>query len=167
VLATPDCAPTQDQAGAESAFDQPTMSRILSLCLLSVYLTLFVSALPSPDEQTLLAPSDPHVSNSWSWSDCGESPYHSCPIITLMALASGSVTDVIEIKSLAISPDPPKPGDELTVTASGYVSRTIEVCFSVQAQHAILMSMSTGWRNGGCHGQVGVNQAFNQDLRYL
>ncbi|KAF8514485.1 MD-2-related lipid-recognition domain-containing protein [Gautieria morchelliformis] len=46
--------------------------------------------------------------------------------MALTALASGLPTDVIEVKSLKISPDPPKPGDELTVTASGYVSRTIE-----------------------------------------
>ncbi|KAF8591937.1 hypothetical protein K439DRAFT_615359 [Ramaria rubella] len=84
------------------------MTRLLSLALLPVYLSLFVAALPSANEQIPLAPADPHTSNSWEWSDCG------------------AASDVVEIKSLSLSPDPPKPGVNLTVTASGYVSSTIE-----------------------------------------
>jgi len=45
---------------------------------------------------------------SWGYTDCG------------------APTDVIEVKSIELSPDPPVPGQDLTVTASGYVKDTIE-----------------------------------------
>jgi len=38
----------------------------------------------------------------------------------------GLPTDVIQIESLTISPDPPKPGEDLTVKVSAYVTKTIE-----------------------------------------
>ena len=102
------------------------MYRILSACLLSIYLALCVASLPS-SEQTLLVPSVPHTSRSWEWSDCGVCFGRFTWRSVLMACHPGAVTDIIEIKSLQVSPDPPQPGKNLTVTASGRVSRTIEV----------------------------------------
>ena len=73
-----------------TSFSTPTMYRTLSICLLAASLFLSVSSIPSPDEQTLLAPSDPHVSSSWEWSDCGVYlPYRatrSCQAHSLIAL---------------------------------------------------------------------------------
>lgn len=110
-----------------------TMTRILSIYILSLYLALFISAGPSP-EQSLLAPSDPQVSSSWAWSDCGEcSPPNVCSCMVSMTFSPGTATDIVQVNSLEVSPDPPKPGQNLTVTASGYVSKTIQVsypCFS-------------------------------------
>ncbi|ORY78070.1 ML domain-domain-containing protein [Leucosporidium creatinivorum] len=48
-----------------------------------------------------------HTATRWDWVDCGEP------------------TDVIQIKSLEISPDPPVPGKNLTIKASGTVSDLI------------------------------------------
>ncbi|KAG8923972.1 Phosphatidylglycerol/phosphatidylinositol transfer protein [Tulasnella sp. 417] len=46
--------------------------------------------------------------NSWSWEDCG------------------LPTDIVEIQSISVSPDPPEPGKTLTVTAIGTAKETIE-----------------------------------------
>ncbi|KAM0786754.1 Phosphatidylglycerol/phosphatidylinositol transfer protein [Microbotryomycetes sp. NB124-2] len=50
----------------------------------------------------------PHTMTRWDWVDCGEP------------------TDVIQIKDVRISPDPPKPGKNLTVYASGTVNELID-----------------------------------------
>ncbi|KAG8954980.1 Phosphatidylglycerol/phosphatidylinositol transfer protein [Tulasnella sp. 424] len=46
--------------------------------------------------------------NSWSWEDCG------------------LPTDIVEIQSISVSPDPPEPGQSLTITAIGTAKETIE-----------------------------------------
>ena len=53
---------------------------------------------------------------------------------------TGTSTDLIEVKSIELSPDPPVPGQDLTVTASGYVKDTIEV-------RTVLFRMRNGERN--------------------
>jgi hypothetical protein len=42
----------------------------------------------------------------------------------------GGPADVIRIKSLTVSPDPPQPGQNLTVNVSAYVTQVIEVCIT-------------------------------------
>jgi hypothetical protein len=39
----------------------------------------------------------------------------------------GSPEDIVKIVSLTVSPDPPMPGQNLTVNVSAYVTRVIEV----------------------------------------
>jgi ML domain len=39
----------------------------------------------------------------------------------------GEPTDAVQIKSLTVKPDPPKPGHNLTIYASGTVKETIDV----------------------------------------
>ncbi|KAF7290154.1 ML domain-containing protein [Mycena indigotica] len=46
--------------------------------------------------------------SEWSWVDCG------------------TETDVVHLRSLDISPDPPVPGKELTVKVNGTVERRVE-----------------------------------------
>ncbi|SCV70227.1 BQ2448_1621 [Microbotryum intermedium] len=48
-----------------------------------------------------------HTTTQWNWTDCG------------------SPDDAIEIESIAISPDPPVPGKDLTIYASGKVKTLI------------------------------------------
>ncbi|GAA5960646.1 hypothetical protein JCM8115_001781 [Rhodotorula mucilaginosa] len=50
-----------------------------------------------------------HAMTQWGWSDCG--------------LVK---EDDLQIESLEVSPDPPKPGHNLTINASGRVNRRIE-----------------------------------------
>ena len=40
---------------------------------------------------------------------------------------TGSSTDVIDIEFIVVSPDPPKPGENMTVEVRGTVKETIEV----------------------------------------
>jgi hypothetical protein len=39
----------------------------------------------------------------------------------------GEPSDVVQIKSLKVSPDPPKPGEDLTVTVVGVANQQIKV----------------------------------------
>ncbi|KAG2350448.1 hypothetical protein BDR05DRAFT_954544 [Suillus weaverae] len=49
-----------------------------------------------------------HSMEGWSYSDCG------------------SPTDVVQLKSISLSPDPPKPGQDLTITAVGTAQQRVE-----------------------------------------
>lgn len=40
----------------------------------------------------------------------------------------GLPTDIVQLESIKVFPDPPKPGQELTVKATGIVTEVIEVC---------------------------------------
>ncbi|KAJ3559763.1 hypothetical protein NM688_g134 [Phlebia brevispora] len=79
------------------------MARVFFFTLLSLVLAGLCSATPM-DQQTLQTA----VSDKWSWKDCG------------------NPTDPVEIKSIEISPDPPKPGEDLTVTVIGEAKERIE-----------------------------------------
>jgi len=82
------------------------MARLSFIALLTLALSGIVHALPPAQQEILDRPV--HNSASWSYTDCG------------------LPTDVIEVRSLTVSPDPPVPGKELTVKASGLVKETIE-----------------------------------------
>jgi len=45
----------------------------------------------------------------------------------------GNDNYLIDVKEITIKPDPPKPGEDLEVTAKGYVKQTLEVRCSLQA----------------------------------
>jgi hypothetical protein len=78
----------------------------------------------------LLVGNEAELAEKWSYSDCGKSI--SLDLIDaepglIQRPAPGAPTDIIRLHSLEVSPDPPKPGQNLTVTASGTVLQTIEV----------------------------------------
>ncbi|KAJ6586447.1 ML domain-containing protein [Mycena vulgaris] len=64
------------------------------------------AALPGAPQLALAETS--RVADSWEWSSCGE------------------VGDPVQIKSITVSPDPPKIGAELTVSINAQVVETIE-----------------------------------------
>lgn len=43
-------------------------------------------------------------------------------------LPTGLPTDAVQLESIQVSPDPPQPGKDLTVTVKAIVQREIEVC---------------------------------------
>ncbi|KAG7099295.1 Phosphatidylglycerol/phosphatidylinositol transfer protein [Marasmius oreades] len=49
-----------------------------------------------------------HTTDSWRWEDCGNPE-----------------TDVIKINDIQVTPDPPQPGKELSVTVNGLARQTI------------------------------------------
>ncbi|KII93573.1 hypothetical protein PLICRDRAFT_100762 [Plicaturopsis crispa FD-325 SS-3] len=81
------------------------MARLSLLALLAVS----VSGL----SQVVLAQQEPlngpvHTSDSWTYKVCG------------------AESDVIQVKSIEVSPDPPAPGKDLTVTVKAYAQDRIE-----------------------------------------
>lgn len=91
-------------------------------------LTASSAVLGSPAQ--LLVGSEAELAEKWSYSDCGEyislDPIDAEPEL-IRRCALGLPTDIIKLHSLEVFPDPPKPGQNLTVTASGTVLQTIEV----------------------------------------
>ncbi|KAN0100690.1 ML domain containing protein [Tylopilus felleus] len=82
------------------------MVRLLSLSLLTV-LAGTALASPTPEQQILSDPTA-HTLQEWSYHDCGY------PV------------DPIHIKSIKLSPDPPQPGHDLTVTVTGTADEPVE-----------------------------------------
>ncbi|KIM67245.1 hypothetical protein SCLCIDRAFT_1210755 [Scleroderma citrinum Foug A] len=79
------------------------MVRVFSLSLLAL---LAGSAFANTQEVIL---DDPvYTLDSWEYTNCGNSD------------------DVIQLESLSVSPDPPKPGQELTITAVGVALKPIK-----------------------------------------
>jgi hypothetical protein len=72
----------------------------------------------------------------WSYEDCGTCFLQRiCRTQAINGIsylfffpATGGPDDIIELQSISISPEPPKPGQDLEITAKGRVKQTLEVC---------------------------------------
>lgn len=66
--------------------------------------------------------------DGWEWTDCGMLlSSSSTDVIPYARGLPGDSTDPVEIKSIEISPDPPKPGQDLTVKVTLTAKEEIEV----------------------------------------
>ncbi|KAI6132762.1 ML domain-containing protein [Pisolithus croceorrhizus] len=83
------------------------MVGFLSLSLLSLLAGSAFSVIVPEQEVILDTPA--RTMEGWSYTDCG------------------LPTDVVQIKSISVFPDPPKPGKNLTLTAVGTVNQVVEV----------------------------------------
>ncbi|KZT30465.1 hypothetical protein NEOLEDRAFT_1126020 [Neolentinus lepideus HHB14362 ss-1] len=85
------------------------MTPLSTLAALAFAFVGLVSATPL-DQQLTLSPSDGtvRISESWDYDVCGQS------------------TDAIQIKSIDVTPDPPKPGQNMTVNVKAYVQEVVE-----------------------------------------
>jgi len=63
---------------------------------------------PRPDALIFNGNSPISINTRWTWDDCG------------------TPSDIIQIKSIEVSPDPPQPGKDLTVTVVGTSAQEIE-----------------------------------------
>ena len=131
------------------------------------------AVLGSPTQ--FLVGSEAELAEKWSYSDCGArisfDPIDAEPELT-RRLTPGLPTDIIRLHSLELSPDPPKPGENLTVTASGTVLQTIEVRIfllhvNARSTHPPFVNRHPGRRLGTCSGQTWPHQAFGQKFRPL
>lgn len=52
------------------------------------------------------------------------------PLLTRL-MQTGNREDPVHIKSIKISPDPPKPGEDLTVSVIGEATERVEVCGTI------------------------------------
>jgi len=84
-----------------------TMARLSLLAFLTLAFSSVALAAP-PASQEIVVVDDVHTAASWSYTTCG------------------SPADIVDIKSITLSPDPPKLGENLTVTVSAVTSETIE-----------------------------------------
>jgi hypothetical protein len=58
-------------------------------------------------------------------------------------LLSGLLTYPIQIDSISVSPDPPKLGENLTVTVKAHAQERVEVCIRIQ----FFVSFAYRWRS--------------------
>ncbi|PPQ97561.1 hypothetical protein CVT26_002346 [Gymnopilus dilepis] len=75
-----------------------------------VFFGITTSSIAALVQQEPIIDADSLVRNGqgWDWKDCGQD------------------TDAVRIQSIDISPDPPKPGKDLTVTVTGIAKERIE-----------------------------------------
>jgi hypothetical protein len=107
------------------------MARLAFLAL--IFVSLFVATnanlLVSSQQPVANQDSVVHIAESWTWEDCGQLFCTPFTQHTAQALLSfqGLPTDAIQIESIRVSPDPPKPGQDLTVTVEATAEDEIEV----------------------------------------
>ncbi|KIM85297.1 hypothetical protein PILCRDRAFT_817296 [Piloderma croceum F 1598] len=82
------------------------MARLSLIALLALALTGVAQGNPSSQQQ--LSDGRVHIFEGWEYAVCG------------------SENDIVEIKSINISPDPPKPGQNLTVNVVAYAHEVVE-----------------------------------------
>lgn len=106
--------------------DYTLMARFSFIGLVALAAAGFVAA--SPAQESLQT----SLSDRWSWDDCGMplgNPFSQVHKLMIMH-PSGESSDPVHIKSIEISPDPPKPGANMTVKVVGQADELIEVCTS-------------------------------------
>ncbi|KAG6820105.1 hypothetical protein H0H93_005252 [Arthromyces matolae] len=83
-------------------------------------------SLANPVQQVALNDLAPiNTANKWSWTNCGWFDSQT-PSIFMLKSCTGNPEDVILIEDIQVSPDPPQPGKDLTVTVKGVATSTIE-----------------------------------------
>ncbi|KAF5375097.1 hypothetical protein D9758_000202 [Tetrapyrgos nigripes] len=81
---------------------------MLRLYLLAAFCFFGIVVADAGQQITLQENSPVHSTAGWSWEDCGES------------------SDIIRVKSIVVKPDPPKPGEDMTMTVVGTASEVVE-----------------------------------------
>ncbi|KAH9982461.1 ML domain-containing protein [Lactifluus volemus] len=85
------------------------MARLSYLSLFLAYLFVATNANPFSFQKPIVNQDRPvHATANWDWRSCG------------------SASDAIQIESITVSPDPPKPGHDLTVTVKASAQEEIE-----------------------------------------
>jgi hypothetical protein len=82
------------------------MPRLALITLLTFALAGFAQSSPWSQQELLEGPV--HTYDGWEYAVCG------------------SDTDVVEIKSIEVSPDPPQPGQDLTVNVVAYAHEVVK-----------------------------------------
>jgi hypothetical protein len=77
---------------------------------------------------------------------------------------AGLDTDVIQLKSFEISPDPPQPGKDLTITVKGHAAERIGVCTWFWSSEAN-MGRVVGRSIRGRDRQAQSDQAYPEAVR--
>ncbi|KAF8622885.1 hypothetical protein AX15_006650 [Amanita polypyramis BW_CC] len=83
------------------------MARFAILSLIPLFLALCACATPTVPQFSLNPDGPVRTTSSWSYTDCG------------------LPSDPVQVESIEVSPDPPKPGHNLTIKAKGVVTEVI------------------------------------------
>ncbi|KAI9460885.1 ML domain-containing protein [Lactarius psammicola] len=86
------------------------MARLLALIFVSLFVASNAGFLPTSQQQQLVTNqgSPVHTTDGWKYEDCG------------------LPTDPIQIESITVSPDPPKPGQDLTVLVKAQAQEQVQ-----------------------------------------
>lgn len=102
--------------------------------------------------------------DGWEWTDCGMFVTSNSTELSLSTMGlPGDSTDPVEIKSIEISPDPPKPGQDLTVKVTLTAKEEIEVCPQSTSGTKCLCTASGG-RESGCSSENWRREATTEDI---
>jgi hypothetical protein len=93
--------------------------------LLVLSLLCFALGGHATDQVALQTDGAAHTTESWGYIDCGSCAIY--PVFPTLIAVTGLPTDIVQIQSISIKPDPPKPGQELTVTVTALATDIIEV----------------------------------------
>ena len=106
------------------------MVRLSALLLFSLFATSYASLLPTSEQQQLVTNQNGpvHATQGWSWEDCGQSLHRLCHLLFILPLFQGFPTDAVQIDSISVFPDPPSPGQNLTVLVNARAQKEVEVC---------------------------------------
>lgn len=111
-------------------------------CAVPVFSTLCTAIFPSFVAEQAVLVSRQSVLAGWSWEDCGESGHTVRGWFVLTFI--GTQTELVAIKSIEISPSPPVPGNNVTVTVVAEALERIEV--SIVLNIAVDLKIYTGCR---------------------
>lgn len=117
---------------------------LLNLTMRSTSIVALIAALAAPLAQgapatnaVVLQGGEAHTSAGWTYDNCGASSHvlndqsmwiSAQHVLDTDILAPiGSPDDFVQVKSIKVSPDPPVPGQDLTVFAEGTVRERVEV----------------------------------------
>ncbi|TFL03557.1 ML domain-containing protein [Pterulicium gracile] len=84
------------------------MARFSPIAFLALFLGAVANAKPMMEQVPIQDDTPVRALESWSYTDCG------------------ATSDPIQVQSIKVSPDPPKPGEKLTVTVNAEVTEEVE-----------------------------------------
>lgn len=105
------------------------MARFSPIAFLALFLGAVANAKPMMEQVPIQDDTPVRALESWSYTDCGKSTCNNCLSSSqpLTSSGTGATSDPIQVQSIKVSPDPPKPGEKLTVTVNAEVTEEVEV----------------------------------------
>jgi hypothetical protein len=106
------------------------MARLSLIALIALALTGATQSNPLGQQDLLNGPV--HSTEGWEYAFCGQSSVReslSSSSFNGLLFFLGAGVDVVEIKSIQVTPDPPQPGQNLTVNVIAYAHEVVVVRF--------------------------------------
>ena len=144
---------TRPALGPLFHYSYSNMVRLLALVVVALFATSNALVPTSEQQQLVTSQGSPvHATEGWSWDDCGQSYlgrrlYHAFTHPSSPPF-KGSPSDPIQIDSITVSPDPPKPGQDLTVTVKAHAQDRVEVCLRTPLCLFVLLINGSLFRMG-------------------